>query len=62
MFKGEIDAALANFARYEQVRAFSLIAEPFTVENGLLTPSMKLRRPKVLAAYADLIDRMYKEN
>jgi long-chain acyl-CoA synthetase len=60
-FRREIDTALQNFAGYEQVRQFRLIAEPFTVENGLLTPTLKMRRPAVAAAYSDLIEDMYRE-
>lgn len=61
LFRREIDKALQNFAGYEQVRKFRLIPEPFTVENGLLTPSLKMRRPAVAAQYGDLIEQMYRE-
>lgn len=62
LYRTEIAKALANFAAYEQVRAFKLIAEPFTVENGLLTPSLKVRRPKVEEAYRYEIQEMYKNH
>lgn len=61
LYKTEIEQSLSKFANYEQVRAFRLISEPFTVENGLLTPSLKMRRPKVQLAYRKDIDRMYEE-
>jgi long-chain acyl-CoA synthetase len=44
---------------FEQVAAIHLVAEPFTVENGLLTPTFKLKRPHALAAYQDAIAAMY---
>ena len=47
LFDEEIKKALAGFAQYEQVHRFRLIPEPFSVENGLLTPSLKMRRPQV---------------
>ena len=62
LYGQEIKQALVGFAQYEQVHAFRLIPEPFTVENGLLTPSLKTRRPKVYAAYHDEIERMYQEH
>ena len=62
LFRQEIDKALANFARHEQVRSFRLVPEPFTVENGLLTPSLKMRRPRVEQAFRDEIQQMYKEH
>ena len=61
LFRQEMDKALENFAKYEQVRAFSLIPDPFTVENGLLTPSLKMRRPRIALAYRDRIEKMYQE-
>jgi len=59
LFREEIKLALARFAPYEQVRDFRLIPEPFTVENGLLTPTMKIRRPVVARVYHELIESMY---
>ncbi len=60
LFESEIAKALANFAQYEQVRAFRLIPDQFTVENGLLTPSLKMRRSRIAIAHRAAIDRMYK--
>lgn len=59
LYAGEVGRALTGFAQYEQVRKFRLITEPFTVENGLLTPSLKVRRPCVVTAYRDEIDKLY---
>jgi long-chain acyl-CoA synthetase len=46
---------------HEKIRRFRLLSEPFTVENGLMTPTLKLRRKKIEAAYSDTIDAMYDE-
>jgi long-chain acyl-CoA synthetase len=59
VFKKEILKAMTDLASYEQIKAFALIAEPFTVANDLLTPSLKIRRKKIAERYADLIEDMY---
>ncbi|MEM6288666.1 MAG: long-chain fatty acid--CoA ligase, partial [Bacteroidota bacterium] len=46
-------------ASHEKVRDFRFVAEPFSVENDLLTPTMKLKRKAIEAQYADLVDDMY---
>lgn len=46
-------------ASHEKLRDFRLIAEPFSVENGMMTPTMKLKRKVIEARYADLIEEMY---
>ena len=46
-------------AAHEKIRDFRLIADPFTVENELMTPTMKLKRRAIEGRYADLIDEMY---
>ena len=42
-----------------QVAAITLVADPFTVENGLLTPTFKLKRPQAKEAFQEAISRMY---
>jgi long-chain acyl-CoA synthetase len=59
LYDEEIRKALAGFAQYEQVRRFKLVPEPFTVENGLLTPSLKIKRPQVITAYNSELEKMY---
>ena len=61
LIEEEIDEATADAARFEKVRRFALIAEPFTVANKLLTPTLKMRRAKVIEAYREAIDAMYSE-
>ncbi len=59
------DQQFKNYSRgtasHEKIRAFRLIREPFTIENGLLTPTLKPRRSKIEARYADLIDEIYED-
>jgi len=48
-------------AAHEKIRNFRLLAEPFTVEDGTLTPTLKLRRGVIRDRYSDLVDEMYEE-
>ncbi|CAF4827586.1 unnamed protein product [Rotaria sp. Silwood1] len=45
---------------FEQVKAIAIITEPFTVENGLLTPTFKARRFAVEKKYKPIFDELYK--
>ncbi|CAF0960745.1 unnamed protein product [Rotaria magnacalcarata] len=45
---------------YEQVKTIEFIKEPFTMENGLLTPTFKARRYAVEKRYKDLFKKIYK--
>jgi long-chain acyl-CoA synthetase len=45
---------------YAQPRAVALTLDPWTVENGLITPTLKLKRNNLAARYADGIDRLYR--
>ena len=44
---------------FEAVRAVFLEPEPFSVDNDLLTPTFKLKRPQLQKRYQDEIDAMY---
>jgi long-chain acyl-CoA synthetase len=54
-----VAAQMREFPGYAQVRRVSATLEPWTVENGLLTPTMKLKRAKVMEKFHAEIDRMY---
>ena len=43
----------------ERIRRVALRAEPFTVENGLMTPTMKLRRAQIYREHAALLEGLY---
>ena len=54
-----IDRVNRKFSRAESIREFRILADDFTIENDLLTPSMKFKRREVLATYSDVVDSIY---
>ncbi|HVJ90968.1 MAG TPA: long-chain fatty acid--CoA ligase [Labilithrix sp.] len=59
LFKKELDHYGEKFKGFEGVKDFALIAEDFTTENGLLTPSLKMKRRKVFERYEAIIEALY---
>ncbi|HEX6726373.1 MAG TPA: long-chain fatty acid--CoA ligase [Nitrospira sp.] len=51
--------SLACFPEYAQVRRFWLTLEPWTIDNGLLTPTFKLKRPAIETRFAKHILDLY---
>ncbi len=49
----------AGFARYAVPRAVHLVTEPWSIENGMMTPTLKLKRANLLARHAAAIEAMY---
>lgn len=49
-----------NLANYERVRKFAILDKPFSIENGEMTPSLKLKRKVIEERYNNLIEDMYK--
>lgn len=56
-----IETLQQEFARYEQVKRITLLPEPFSMERGELTNTLKVKRNVVNENYAGLIEAMYKE-
>ena len=54
-----LDAVNRDLPHYKQVRAFHLLHEPLTIENGLITVNGKLRRDAIAARFAPEIEVMY---
>ncbi|NNE70092.1 MAG: long-chain fatty acid--CoA ligase [Rhodothermales bacterium] len=65
--EAQLELALKNIFRTyskgaaapEKIRDYRLVDEAFSVDNGLMTPTLKLRRKMIEGRYADLIDEMY---
>ena len=62
-FRAAIDAAVERVNRdlsaIERVRRFALTADGFTIENGLLTPSMKIRRHMIVDLHGAALETLY---
>ena len=56
--KKGLDELLRDVARHERVQRIALLARPFTIQAGELTPTLKLRRKVILERYRDAIARM----
>lgn len=55
-----IAKALHDFPGYAKVRRVSLSLQPWTIEDALITPTLKIKRPKVIEANQAAVDGMYK--
>lgn len=61
MIKERLDTLQQDLASYEKVKKFVLLPNPFTMETGELTNTLKIKRRVVYDKYADLINKMYEE-
>ena len=59
LFQDEIDAYNADRPHHEQIRAFALLPSDLTVEDGSITPTLKVKRRILESRYASLIEAMY---
>ena len=50
---------MVPFAKWEQVKVIKVIPEPFTIEGGELTPTLKLKRDPIKKKYGALIESIY---
>lgn len=61
LFKARIDTLQQEFAHYEQIKRFTLLSHPFSMEKGELTNTLKVKRSVVEQNYAAQINKMYEE-
>ncbi len=59
MMMERIDTLQQSLAHYEQIKRFTLLPHHFSLENGEITNTLKLRRGVVNEHYKDIIDQMY---
>lgn len=56
-----VERANQAVSRAESIRKYRILLTDFTIENGYLTPSIKVKRSRVLADFADEIDSLYED-
>ena len=54
-----VDEINKNLTLVEKIKKFHLIEENFSIENGLLTPTMKVKRNKVIVKYKNILEKFY---
>ena len=59
LFSRQIEAMTQGLAKFERVKGFALLEHEMTVENGELTPTLKVKRSVVDEKYRDIIDQIY---
>ena len=55
----KVKLATQNFPGHARIRAIHLTLEPWTIENGLITPTLKLKRPEIECRFAAVISQLY---
>jgi long-chain acyl-CoA synthetase len=61
LFQRQIDALTPNLAKYERIKKVALLENEFTIEDGELTPTLKVKRRVIDAKYRDVIEKLYSE-
>lgn len=61
LVKDAIDKLNSGLAKYETVKKYHVLPKEFTVEDGDLTPSLKVKRKLVCKKYADLLEGLYND-
>ena len=56
----EVDRANSNYAQVEQIKKFAILDHDLSLEQGELTPTLKVKRNVINDRYADLFDSLYR--
>ncbi|MBT4910527.1 MAG: long-chain fatty acid--CoA ligase, partial [Alphaproteobacteria bacterium] len=59
LISSEVKKANENLSSIEKIRKFIIVRDPFSTDNGLLTPTMKIRRHKIKEMYGEELDDLY---
>jgi len=59
IISSEVKIANEGLSSIEKIRKFIIAKEPFSTDNGLLTPTMKVKRHKVIEIYGEILDDLY---
>ena len=58
-FQKELETINKNLSKIEKIKKFFVIKDQFTIENGLMTPTLKLKRYKIIEKYKSEIEKLY---
>ncbi|WP_302320432.1 hypothetical protein [uncultured Duncaniella sp.] len=59
MMEARLEKLQKGFASYEKIKRFTLLPHGFTMDNGELTNTLKIKRRVISEKYADQIEAMY---
>jgi long-chain acyl-CoA synthetase len=61
LLSAAIDRVNGKLANKEKLRRFTIAREPFSTENEMMTPTLKIRRHKILEVYKDALEGLYEK-
>ncbi len=61
LYEGVVEEINQNLARFEKLKRVMIVADEFSINNGALTPTMKLRRKVIAERYKKQIDELYEQ-
>jgi long-chain acyl-CoA synthetase len=59
LVQDELDRVNSNYASVEQIKKFAILKRELSIEDGELTPTLKVKRAVVSEKYAGLLDSLY---
>ena len=59
LIQEEVDCFNEHFGQWEKVKKFELVPDIWNIEDGQLTPTMKMKRKVIKAMYMDLYNKIY---
>jgi long-chain acyl-CoA synthetase len=62
LYQEVVDGLNSELAQYERLKKLALLPTEFTIAGGELTPTLKLRRKRILERWQSVVDRLYEEN
>jgi len=58
----EVDQYNERFGKWEKIKKFEITPDVWTIEDGHLTPTMKMKRKVIKEMYKDLYEKIYRED
>lgn len=59
LFESEVERINSSLARFETIKRFALLQQPFSIEGGEITPTIKVRRRTIELKYREVIETLY---